>query len=271
LKDKVAIITGGASGIGAAIAEALALRGARIVLADSDSATGEATREILAQYTHVRFVEVDVRDRDAVVALVDDVYAQLGRIDFMFNNAGIAAGGEVLHTSPELWDRILDVNLRGVVHGVEASYAVMARQGFGHIINTSSMAGLFPIPLNVPYVASKFGVYGLSVAMRPEAAARGVKVSVVCPGPVATPLLDRVEYAGGISDEERAMIARYARGMDARRCARTILRGVARNRAVIPISASTRFGWRLHGHFPGLFRWVTGYGARIVLRRRDGS
>ena len=265
--SELAIITGGASGIGAALAESLVLRGTRVIIVDRDRDAGTSTVETLAQHGTCELAVADVRDRGAIAAIVTGAASRHGRLDYMFNNAGTATGGELLATPPELWDRILDVNLRGVVHGVEVAYPIMARQGFGHIVNTASMAGLFPIPLNVPYVTSKYAVYGLSVSMRAEAAAHGVRVSVVCPGPVATPLLDRVEYVG-TTDDEREMIARYTQGMDPRRCARIILRGVSRNRAVIPISAASRIGWRLHAYFPGPFRWITGSGARMVLRRR---
>jgi NAD(P)-dependent dehydrogenase (short-subunit alcohol dehydrogenase family) len=108
----------------------------------------------------------------------------------MFNNAGIGIGGPVREYQIEDWYSVLDVNLRGVVNGVQAAYPLMLRQGFGHIVNTASMAGLMPAPGTVSYAASKFGVVGLSTSLRVEAAAAGVRVSVLCPGVVRTPILD---------------------------------------------------------------------------------
>ena len=131
-----------------------------------------------------------MRDAVAVQALVDEVAVRHGRLDFMFNNAGIVIGGRTDEMSREHWDRVIDVNLKGVVNGVVAAYPLMVSQGHGHIVNTASTAGLAPAVLVAAYSASKHAVVGLTGALRPEAARFGVRVSVMCPGAVDTPILD---------------------------------------------------------------------------------
>jgi NAD(P)-dependent dehydrogenase (short-subunit alcohol dehydrogenase family) len=121
-----------------------------------------------------------------VQELVDETVRDYGRLDYMFNNAGIGMGGEVRDMDLEHWRRVLEVNLWGVTCGTSAAYEEMVRQGFGHIVNTASLAGLIPLPMVAAYCATKHAVVGLSASLRAEAAALGIKVSVVCPGFVET-------------------------------------------------------------------------------------
>ena len=159
---KVAIVTGGASGIGEAIGEELARRGARVVLADLDGEKAEQAAQGIAQAGgQARAERVDVSDAAQVQALVDGAFSREGRLDYMFNNAGIALFGEVRDMTLEQWERILQVNLHGVVHGVVAAYPRMVEQGSGHIVNTASMAGIAPTPGVTAYAMTKHGVVGL--------------------------------------------------------------------------------------------------------------
>src|SRR5262249_54809852 len=123
---------------------------------------------------------------DAVQALVGQVATSAGRLDYLFNNAGILIAGEAHYFEIEDWDRVIDVDFRGVVNGVQAAYPIMRRQGFGHLVNTSSIAGLVPVAGFLSYSSSKHGVVGLSTSLRIEAATAGVRVSVLCPGTVET-------------------------------------------------------------------------------------
>ncbi len=186
----VAIVTGGASGIGRAIGEALAHRGARVVLADLQV---EVARQVAARITanggQASAEELDVADFPATNRLVQATFQRERRLDYLFNNAGIGIIGEARLYQIEDWEPILGVNLRGVIHGVQAAYPIMLQQGFGHIVNTASLAGLLPYPLCASYCATKHAVVGLSTALRIEAAPAGVRVSVLCPGPVRTPAL----------------------------------------------------------------------------------
>src|SRR5512139_669743 len=157
----VALITGGASGIG----EALADRGAEVVIADRQAEEAEAVAaEIRDRGGKAYALALDVRDADAFDALVSEVVKRSRRIDFFFNNAGIGVSGEVKSYARRDWDDVLDVNLHGVVHGIQAIYPLMVAQGSGHIVNTASMAGLIPTPGGASYGASKHAVVGVSKA-----------------------------------------------------------------------------------------------------------
>ena len=249
---RVAIVTGGASGIGAALVRALAARGATVVIADIDEAGGKAVADEVRQASAA---VLDVRDAQAVADLVAQVVAERGRLDLMFNNAGIAIGGMVEELALDHWDRVIDVNLRGVVHGVHAAYPVMLKQGHGHIVNTASLAGLVPGPMLAPYAAAKHAVVGLSLSLRAEAAARGVRVSAVCPGFVDTPLLSRVnpDLPQTETGANAAGLARLAGKLyQAEPLAQDVLRGIARNRAVIVAPASARLAWRMTRYAPGV-------------------
>ncbi|MFI6904989.1 SDR family NAD(P)-dependent oxidoreductase [Nonomuraea sp. NPDC050394] len=245
-----AIVTGGASGIGRALARDLSRRGVAVTIADLDEAAG---KRVAAEFG-LDFAPLDVTDAEAVAALFHRVRQERGRLDFVFNNAGIAIGGATEELSLAHWDKAVDVNLRGVVHGVHAAYPIMLEQGFGHLVNTASMAGLVPAPFMLPYTTTKHAVVGLSLALRAEAAARGVRVSVVCPGFTDTPLLDHANP--GLPETEMGRRARSAAvraqgrlySVDA--LSRDILRGVARDRALIVAPASGRMAWRGARMFP---------------------
>ncbi len=189
MTGQVAIVTGGGSGIGAALVRAMVARGATVVIADVDE---PAAKAVAAELTGVISVTLDVRDAAAVADLVNLVAAEHGKLDFMFNNAGIGVGGVAEELTLEHWDRVIDVNLRGVIHGVHAAYPVMLAQRSGHIVNTASLAGLVPGPMLAPYAAAKHAVVGLTLSLRAESAGRGVRFSAICPGFVDTPLLGRV-------------------------------------------------------------------------------
>jgi NAD(P)-dependent dehydrogenase (short-subunit alcohol dehydrogenase family) len=223
------------------------------VIGDIDEAAAKDVAS--AAGSRVSATALDVRDADAVGTLVRDVAAEHGRLDLIFNNAGIAVAGPVDELTLEHWDRVIDVNLRGVVHGIHAAYPVMLRQGSGHIVNTASLAGLLPAPTLTPYAAAKYAVVGLSLSLRAEAAPRGVRVSVVCPGFIDTPLLGRVNAglprpASWSGEDARERLAGRLYSPDA--LALDVLRGVDRNRAVIVAPRSARAAWRTSRYAPGL-------------------
>lgn len=254
---KVALVTGGGSGIGAALAGELRRQGATVLTADLRGGD----------------VELDVRDRDGLRSLVDDVAGEHGRIDLLFANAGISVGGETHRMDPSYVDRVIDVNLRGVVNGVFAAYPRMVEQGHGHIVCTASMAGFAGTPMVAAYSMTKHGVVGLALSLRPEAALHGVRVSVLCPGSIDTPILDAAPPAdlpppppGGITGREYLAILKQ-RPVAADRIAGPALRGVARNRAVIIVPSSARALWYLQRLSPGLTGAVARAGARRVHRR----
>jgi NAD(P)-dependent dehydrogenase (short-subunit alcohol dehydrogenase family) len=246
--DQVAIVTGGASGIGRSLATALHRAGARVVIADLDAALAAAVaRELGAR---ARAEAVDVTDAAAVQALIDGTVEREGRLDLLFNNAGIAVFADTRDTSLADWNRLIDVNLRGVVHGVAAAYPLMVRQKHGHIVNTASAAGLLPSPAVTAYAATKHAVVGLSLTLRAEAMPRGVRVSVVCPGLIATPLVQSAKIVG--PTRERVLAASPVKLHSSERLAAAVLRGVARNRAIIPFTPEVRFLWWVFRLSPAL-------------------
>jgi NAD(P)-dependent dehydrogenase (short-subunit alcohol dehydrogenase family) len=249
--DKVAIVTGGASGIGRAIGEQLASHGARVVLADRNAEGAAQVAGGLVSAGHrASAATVDVIDASAVQALVQATAAAHGRLDYLFNNAGVAVAGEVRDMALADWDRLIDVNVRGVVHGVVAAYPLMIQQGFGHIVNTASAAGLGPTPGFTAYATTKHAVVGLSTSLRGEAARRGVRVSVVCPGFIDTPLLTTSPLLN--IDREAALKFMKFRLTSVEECARALLRGVSRNRGIIVITPVARMGWVLYRYAPRL-------------------
>ncbi|MGE0454857.1 MAG: SDR family NAD(P)-dependent oxidoreductase [Vicinamibacteria bacterium] len=186
-----ALVTGAGSGIGEALSKALAARGARVVVTDRrGEEAARVAAAIRAASGDAEHETLDVRDAVAFGSVVERVFSSHGRLDYLFNNAGIAVAGEVIDFSLQDWRDILDVNVLGVVHGVHAAYPRMVRQGFGHLVNTASMAGLMPAPFVSAYGMSKHAVVGLSRSLRAEAARYGVRVSALCPGIVRTPIAD---------------------------------------------------------------------------------
>jgi short-subunit dehydrogenase len=177
----------------------------------------------------------------------------------MVNNAGVAVGGLLEELEEHHWAKAIDVNLRGVINGVSAAYPQMCAQGSGHLLNTASLAGLIPAPAMLPYTTTKHAVVGLSTALRAEAASQGVRVSVLCPAFVDTPLLDDV-YAAPASLRGSSVRARVRlmqpRILTAEHVARRAVDGMAANKAVIPVGFLAHGSWRLLRYAPPLARAV---------------
>lgn len=186
--NKSAVITGGGSGIGKALGTALARRGAKVWLSDVNGEAAEAAAKEIGG--DARGVALDVVDAEAVRAHIETVASTHGRIDAVFNNAGIGVGGDLRELNLDHFDRSIDVNIRGVVHGILAAFPLMKAQGGGTIVNTASAAGLLALPLMAPYCMTKHAVVGLSKSLRYEAAQHGVRMNVLCPTAIETPLLD---------------------------------------------------------------------------------
>ncbi len=268
---KVALVTGGTSGIGLELGRQLARRRARVVLAgrrlEVALAEAEAIRGAGGQAEALR---LDVTDAAAFAAAVQDAARRHGRLDFLFNNAGVALGGAAHTYALEDWERVLAVNLHGVVNGVHAAYPLMIAQGGGHLVNVASLSGLVPA-LGPAYAASKHAVVALSLNLRPEAARFGVRVSVACPGFVDTPLLfENVVHPERSRLTSRGDLPRRlgVRALAVEPAVRRILRGVERNRGLIVVTAHANVLWRLYRLFPALVAHVAGGGLR---RRRTSS
>ena len=205
LKDKVAIITGGKSGIGYSTALLFAAEGAKVVVADVKDAV-EEVRAITEQGAEALFVQTDVSSESQVNNLVETTLAAYGRLDVLVNNAGVELAKTVADTSEAEWDRLMDINLKGVFLCCKAAIPVMQRQGGGIIVNVASELGLVGGSEIAAYCASKGGVVQLTKAMAVDHALDHIRVNSVCPGPVATPLLEAIIKASSDPEAERRHI-----------------------------------------------------------------
>jgi NAD(P)-dependent dehydrogenase (short-subunit alcohol dehydrogenase family) len=239
---KVAIVTGGASGIGQELCRELGARGSIVIVADINAEGARQVASTVCQRGGRAYAQnVDVSDEKAVGRLVGETAAEHQHLDYMFNNAGIAVGADARDLHLEHWRRVIDVNLWGVICGTTAAYAIMVGQGYGHIVNTASLLGLLPTPMNIPYSMTKHALVGLSLALRAEAADLGIKVSVVCPGIVQSGIYQATAVLN--APREKVMTRIPFRLMETAKAARTILHGVARNQAVIVFPGYARFLW----------------------------
>jgi len=205
LKNKVSIITGAGSGIGLATAMRFASEGARVILADIKKSHKE-TRRVVRYGKEAYFCQVDVGKPQEVDTLFRKVIDKCGRLDILVNNAGIELAKKVPETSPEEWDHLMDVNLKGVFLCSRAAIPLMRRQGGGIIINVASELGLVGGAEIAAYCASKGGVVQLTKAMSIDHAADHIRVNCVCPGPVDTPFLRRILSSSKNPEKEKRRI-----------------------------------------------------------------
>ncbi len=248
---RVAIVTGGGSGIGRALCEALGRGGAKVIVADI---VQERAESVASGIPGARAVTLDVSVQVDVERLIEETFSEHGRLDYMFNNAGIpGVGGRTLDLGVEPWKRMMDVNLMGVIYGTLAALKVMAGQGSGHIVNTSSMAGLISAPLP-PYATAKHAVVGMTTSLRAEAESLGVRMSVVCPGFVCTPIFDALEVVGADKEKVLKLLPlKREQMMSPERAAEIILDGVGKNRSIIIFPFIARLTWWLYRFCPSIF------------------
>jgi NAD(P)-dependent dehydrogenase (short-subunit alcohol dehydrogenase family) len=259
-RDKVALVTGGAAGIGAELARQLTGAGAAVVIADIDGASARRLADELGKSgVRVRACRADVTHFADVEQAVDTAVSDFGRLDLMFNNAGVGLAGELRDLELADWKPLVDVNLWGVVHGVHAALPVMLRQGSGQIVNIASAAGLVPRPGLVPYATTKHAVVGLSTSLRSEVEDLGIRVNVVCPFNVATSIYKPSSFRN--IDGEALLAAVPLKQQPVAECVEEILRGICRDKAIISMPRFARFEWWLYRHFPRLAE-------RLILRRR---
>jgi NAD(P)-dependent dehydrogenase (short-subunit alcohol dehydrogenase family) len=270
--EKIAIVTGGGMGLGEALCQALSRQGAVVVVADIN---GNAAQEVACRIeqgaARAHAIQVDVSNREGMESLIETTVSRFGRIDYFFNNAAIFIGGDARDLSVDQWERMLSVNLHGVVYGTVYAYQLMVKQGHGHIVNIASISGLLPQPGNTPYTTCKHGIVGLSLGLRVEGADLGVKVSAACPGDMKTKIFENMVVVN-MSRERVIELSQRSSFLlpeiSAENAAHTILRGVARNRALIVFPATIRLIWRLYRACPILVYWSNRQVMRVIRKLR---
>ena len=246
LQDSLCVVTGAGSGIGRATATAFAKRGARVVISDVDEARlAEVARELGGAVALAH--RVDVGDRDAVAAFAAEVHRLQDGVDVLVNNAGVGQEGGILDTSLADWDFTLRVNLMGVVYGCHHFVPAMVRRGRGHVVNLSSVLGYHATPRVVAYQASKFAVLGLTLSMRAELEPTGVRATAICPGMIATAIIDGTRFSASDAAKARAQTAATfkARGLPPSAVADAIVGVLGKDVAIRPVGGDAWAGWAM--------------------------
>jgi NADP-dependent 3-hydroxy acid dehydrogenase YdfG len=198
-KDKVCIVTGGNSGIGYSLCEELLKREAIVYMVGRNPQKVKDAAKKLSEYgDQIQTLIVEVTDQKQVEKTIKDTSVNEGKLDMLFNNAGIFKPMLFETATLEDWKSMIETNLWSVIYGVHAALPIMLKQGSGHIINTSSIAGLVPYPMQVIYDSTKYAVVGLSESLRYEYSEKGINFSVICPGNIATPIFSKVTDNDGI-------------------------------------------------------------------------
>jgi NAD(P)-dependent dehydrogenase (short-subunit alcohol dehydrogenase family) len=247
-QGKNAIVTGAASGIGREIASQLRTAGAHVLTTDLPGTDVD--------------MAVDVTSSEQLQAAVDTVVERHGRLDLMFNNAGVAIFGELELVTLADWDRIIDVNFRGVAYGTTIAYAQMVRQGGGRIVNTASVAGLAPVPLQAHYCATKHAIVGLGRTVNVEARRHRIRVVTFCPAFVETPMFDNNSIVGSLGGVDPRKLVPL-RPLPAATAVQRLLEGVDRGRELVITPSYGRVVWWLERLSPS----VSGHLQRLALRQ----
>jgi len=271
IRGKLALVTGAASGIGRETAKALAREGAKLILCDVNAeGLGEIEGEINGLSSCVLARVVDVSDPAAMRAFADEVHAAHGALDILVNNAGVGISSSVLSTTLEDWDWVIAINLKGVVHGLHFFLPPMVDRGQGgHVVNVSSMAGYFVATGLTAYLATKFGVFGLSEATREDLRGTGIGVSTICPGVIRTGIVGASRFRGvDNADAVRAHIDQEYRKRDygPERVAAAIVKAIRHNRKIVPVSPEAWLAYYLTRFNVPLSRWLAGKVTEKMLK-----
>ena len=242
--NKVCLITGAGSGIGRQLAVTLAKEKARLILSDINEVGLRETADFIGGLSSEDLCLLDVSDYTKVKQHIEDAVVRHNRLDYIFNNAGIAVAADARDYDIEHWRSVVEINLMGVVHGSDSAYKIMARQGFGHIVNISSLSGLIPFPTNVPYATTKHAVVGLSTSLRVEGEALGVKVSVVCPGFIESNIYVATESLNVDRDKFLQVDLPFEK-VPTEDAVRYILSGVIKNKSIIVFPRYAVIAWLL--------------------------
>lgn len=243
--NKVAIVTGAASGIGLGIAKALVQRGAIVALVDIDEE--RLVSAVQGMSGNFRTYVADVTNFNQIRLVFNEVFGAFGSLDIVFNNAGIGGTLPFEEATMADWKKIVDLNLYGVINGVTAAYPIMKRQQSGYIVNTSSIAGLIPFGGQTLYNTTKFAVTGLSLTVSAELKKENICLSVVCPGMVRTRIFNKPIIGDEVSDD-KVTVPQEAISVD--EAVRDIMEGIGKKRRIIitPKSLRRYYLWyRLRG------------------------
>lgn len=248
LRGRLAVITGGGGGIGRSMALAFARAGMEVVLVDLEEAAAAAVAgELRALGARAEVESCDVSKLASMEALADRVFAAHGEVHVLCNNAGVHTFGPMHELSNADWRWVLGVDLDGVVHGIQCFVPRMiAQSGESHVVNTASVAGLYPHPGLGPYVASKYAVVGLTETLRLEGAAHGLSASVLCPGTMRTGIADsarnRPSEYGGAEAAHPAVAAAVAKGLDPEPVGELVREAIEQDELYVLTHADTREG-----------------------------
>lgn len=267
LPGKIAIVTGAGSGMGEAITKRLCSLGATVIATDINESALQSALGNISDAGQIVCRYQDVTDEEAFFELVKSTAKEYGRLDYIFNNAGIAIAGEVKNNTMDDWKKTIDINQMGVIYGTLAAYEVMRNQGYGHIVNTASVAGLVPAPMLTAYSMTKHAVLGLTLALREEAKAYGVNLNVVCPGIVKTNIVqpDRLrDFDLGNDPFDFVQQKAKIKAISADEAAEFIVKGVARNDAEIIFPLHGRMFVRSYRNLRRAWEGMTALSLRVM-------
>ena len=261
LKDKVAVVTGGSSGIGQAIALALANCGCRVAVVGTAQARIDGTLALLPVNRESRGYVCDVADRAAVTAMADAVESDFGQVDIIVNNAGITSSAPFAEFDIELFDRIIKTNFFGVVNCCYAFLPKLLSRGHGHIVNMSSMLGFVGVPNQSAYVSTKFAIRGFTESLWAELDGTGIAVTGIYPGTIQSDILQRASFSD--EREKAAMMKMMDRfGIPASDVARKTVDAIRRRRREVVIGRDAIALVALKRFLPGLGHRLIASGAR---------
>lgn len=255
--DKVVLVTGGASGLGEGLCEELSRRGAKVILTDINA---EAARSLAKRFQeaggNVTDASLDVTNPQNVAEVINTIVHSHGRIDYVFNNAGVGAFGKFHEFDFSTWQRTVNINLLGVVYVMDAAYKQMMHQRSGHIVNIASMSGLMPSVLCSPYVATKYALTGLTQSVAVEAKNFGIKLTVVCPGYIDTNLFKNSVYGKSL-DEKQFKNRISLKFIDVPTSVKNILHGVERGQLIVAFPKYVHIYWWIYRISPQLWLLIT--------------
>ncbi len=273
IRGKIAIVTGAGSGIGRTISEYMAVRGAVVVVTDINlQSANETLHQVKEKGGEGIALHTDVCDAAAVAEMISATYNSYGRIDYIFNNAGLALNGEFKDMTLEHWQMMMDVNFWGVVYGCKSVYPVMIKQGKGHIVNVASFAGLMPGGLMTSYSASKHATVGFTLNLRSEAKQYGIRVTALCPGYIETPMhenaINVTDYVIEHDIKYRRQKHNYPTPED---CINHMMKGVLKNKAIVVSPRKQIPFWWLYRLFPASLPWIWSKIIRRIKNRHSNE